>query len=86
MAIWVDGVAAPLTRRTAGSDDRVRVVAQRRRLSAGEEDTHMAAIVDSLGIWLAFFVDRHDFFELHQHPIVVAVVAQSLPRQILPGA
>ena len=76
MAIWVDGVAAPLTRRTTGRDDRIGVIAQRGGLSASEEDAHVTSVVDSFRIGLALFVDRNNFFKLHQHPIVVAVVAE----------
>ena len=37
----------------------------------------MAAVLDSFGVGLTFVVDGHDLLELHQHPIVVAVVSQT---------
>ncbi|MEY2415665.1 MAG: hypothetical protein QOH53_999 [Ilumatobacteraceae bacterium] len=76
MAIWVDGIAAPLTRGTTGRHDRVGLIAQRGSLAACEEDTHMAAIVDGLRIGLALLVDGDDFLELDQHPVIVAVVPE----------
>ena len=46
MAIWIDRVAAPLARRTAGGDDRLRVSAQRGSLTPGEEDAEVPAVLD----------------------------------------